>query len=323
MFAAGGCLRAQEFSLLAGRMFTPDLTAHNSSYAWQIDYRHGIYRNLEASIAWINEGHVRGHHRDGNAFELWYRLPLFSNILRLSAGVGPYYFYDTQPLPGSDNGSLDVHGVAPIFSLSAAGVLRGRWFWRVMLNRINPTTDIQTNTILAGMGVWLGAQPSLPQKNLPNLLHWAENRVGGNRRELTVFGGWSVVNTLLSQHALAGAVEYRWSVAPTIDATVSYLYEGNPHIIRRSGVALQLWPLTKSFGDRFELGIGVGAYVYIDRRQPLPTGQKSSAAVAGIVSPTMSYRFGHGWFLRVIWDRVISDYNRDADVWLVGLGHRL
>jgi len=157
-----GGLHAQEFSFLTGAMYTPDVKPAGNTYSWQIDYRHGIYKNIEGSLAWINEGHVAGHHRDGNAFEVWYRLPWFENTFRFSFGVGPYYFYDTQPLPGTDD-SLNLHSVAPIFSLSASGVIYDRWFWRLVANRINPTTDIKTDTLVLGVGYWLGKEPRLPR----------------------------------------------------------------------------------------------------------------------------------------------------------------
>lgn len=281
-------LRAQEFSFLAGAMNTPDVTPNDNGYSWQIDYRHGLYRNVEVSLAWINEGHVLGHHRDGNAFELWYRLPFFENRFRLSFGVGPYYYYDTQPLPGSSTDSVNIHGTAPIYSVSAEGEIYDRWFWRFMVNRINPTTDIKTNTAVFGVGYWLGKDSSMPKGNLPGILERTTFGPGNAKNEFTVFGGWSVVNTLFSEGAFACGAEYRRNLTPNLDGTISYIYEGDPHVVRRSGAGLQVWPVSKSFGDHFEVGFGIGTYIYIDHKhQPRPD-QKIQTALAGLVSPMVS-----------------------------------
>ena len=316
-------LRAQEFSFLAGAMDALDVNSNGNSYSWQIDYRHGLYRNVEVSFAWINEGHVPGHHRDGNAVELWYRLPYFANRVRVSFGVGPYYFYDTQPLPGSSTDSLNLHGTAPIYSLSAEGEIYDRWFWRFLVNRINPRADIKVNTAVFGFGYWLGKEASLPKGNLPGILESAAPGAGSAKNEFTIFGGWSVVNTLFSEGAFAGGVEYRRDITPNIDGTISYIYEGDPHVVRRSGAGLQLWPVNKSFGDHFEVGFGIGTYIYIDRKhQPRPD-QRTQAALAGLVSPMVSYRVTDDWFVRLIWNRVVTNYSRDADIWLLGIGYRL
>ena len=319
----GGRLGAQEFSFLAGAMNTPDVKPNGNSYSWQMDYRHGLYRNLEFSLAWINEGHVLGHHRDGNAFELWYRLPIYANRFRLSFGAGPYYYYDTEPVPGSSTDSVNLHGTAPILSVSAEGEIYHRWFWRAMVNRINPSAEMKTNTAVVGVGYWLGKESGLPKGNLPGILEGADSGAGGAKNEFTVFGGWSVVNTLFSESAWACGAEYRRNIASNLDGTVSYIYEGDPHVVRRSGAGLQLWPVAKAFGDRFEVGFGIGTYIYIDRKHPSGPDQKTQAALAGLVSPMVSCRLNDDWFVRLIWNRVITNYSRDADIWLLGIGYRL
>ncbi len=132
-------LSAQELSILGGLL--PQTAAERSSFTYQVDYRQDFYRNLAASVAYINEGHLRGHHRDGTAWQAWARLPLFDERMSVALGLGGYYFYDTQLGPSGD--SLDVHGTAPIFSFSATGYLSNRWFYRMMLNRITPSHQIK------------------------------------------------------------------------------------------------------------------------------------------------------------------------------------
>ena len=318
---AGPRLRAQELTLLGGTMSESNIK--NTSYSWQIDYRQDFYKYIDASIAYINEGHVPGHHRDGDAAEVWGNLPLFNNRLALSVGAGAYYYYDTEPLVGTS--SADVHGVSPIFSLTATGYFSDRFFYRVMVNRISPSGDMKTTTATVGVGYWFGLTRR-PVGKQPGKDPTVESQYV-TEPQFTAFGGQSVVNTFLSQKALAGAAEYRQGIIPHLDGTASFIYEGDPKITRRSGIALQLWPVNTFFNENTSVGIGVGPYIFIDRNHPVaagPTvnvGRKNPAAVAPIVSITIARKISENWITRVVWDRVVSNYNRDSDIFLVGLGY--
>ena len=93
LLCAGLKLPAQELTFLGGLL--PETSTERSSYTWQVDYRQDFYRNFAGSIAYINEGHLRRHHRDGTAWEVWGRLPLFQDRFAIALGLGGYYFYDT------------------------------------------------------------------------------------------------------------------------------------------------------------------------------------------------------------------------------------
>jgi hypothetical protein len=315
LLCAGLKVQAQELTFLGGLL--PETNLERSSYTWQVDYRQDFYRNFAASIAYINEGHLRRHHRDGTAWELWGRLPLFQDRVAVSLGLGAYYYFDTQPLPGGD--TANVHGVAPIYSLSATGYLSNRWFYRVMLNRISPADQIKTTTATVGAGFWFGQE----RKPTPGKLGDAPDEYAYvTQNELTLFGGQSIVNTFLSQKSLAYAGEYRRGVLPHLDWTASAIYEGNPQIIRRSGVATQLWFVNTFFNDRIAIGGGLGPYVYLDHHHPATVGMKNPAALAPLASLTFSTRLSDHWIMRLVFDRVTSSYNRDADIFLIGLGYR-
>src|SRR5205823_5502185 len=108
------------------------------------EYREHFNTNLSASVGWINEGHIAGHHRDGTAGQIWLDLPLWQSRFILSGGLGGYYYFDTQPTGTGD--SMDVHGSAPIFSLSATAYVSHRVFVRLLITRINPRNDFHSNT---------------------------------------------------------------------------------------------------------------------------------------------------------------------------------
>jgi hypothetical protein len=315
LLCAGLNLQAQELTFLGGLL--PKSNFERANYTWQVDYRQDLYRNFAASIAYVNEGHVPGHHRDGTAWEVWGRLPLFKDRFSISLGLGAYYFYDTQPLPGGD--TANIHGMAPIYSLSATGYLSNRWFYRLNYNRISPANQLKVNTLTAGVGFWFGQD----KKPTPGKLGDAPNEqayVSDN--ELTVFMGQSVVNTFLNPKARAFAGEYRRGVFPHIDWTASAIYEGDPQIVRRSGVATQLWFVNTFFNGRITVGAGAGPYLFLDRKHPSGAGQIDPAAIAPLASLTFSARLSEHWIMRLIFDRVTSSYNRDADIFLLGFGYR-
>lgn len=313
--STGARLPAQELSFVGGVMNTAKF--EESSYTWQVDYRQNLYRNFAASIAYINEGHVPGHHRDGTAWQAWGRLPLFRDRVAVSLGLGAYYFFDTQPLPGGD--TANVHGTAPIVSLSATGYLSNRWYYRLMVNHIAPENEMRVTTMAVGAGFWFGRD----QKPTPGKLGDApEQYAYVTENEFTLFGGQSVVNTFLSEKALAYAAEYRRGLVPHIDWTVGAIYEGDPQIIRRSGLTAQLWAVNTFFDGRIAVGGGLGPYIYLDHKNPAGAGDINPAAVAPLASLTFAVRLSDAWLARLVFNRVTSSYNRDADIFLLGLGYR-
>ena len=315
LLCASPKLHAQELTLLGGVL--PKTNAERSSYTWQVDYRQDFHRNFAASIGYINEGHLREHHRDGSAWEVWGVLPFAADRFSVSVGVGAYYYFDTQPLPGGD--TANVHGTAPIFSLAANGYLSNRWFYRFNYNRISPSGQLNVNTLTAGLGFWFGQD----RKPTPGKLGDAPNeKAYVSEREFTLFGGQSVVNTFLDQKSLAYAAEYRQGVIAHLDWTASAIYEGNPEIVRRSGVATQIWAVNSFFEDRVSVGAGLGPYIYLDQKHPAGAGRLNPAAVAPLASLTFSVRLSGNWIVRAVFDRVMSNYNRDSDIFLLGLGYR-
>ena len=308
-------LHAQELTVLGG--FTSKENFGKFSGTWQIDYRQYFLRNFAGSIVYVNEGHLLGHHRDGNAMEFWARLPMYHDKISISLGAGAYYYYDTQPVSGSD--TINVHGTAPIYSFAATGYFSDRVFCRFMINRINPAHDITVTTAAVGLGVWFGRDKKPTAGELGDA---PEEKSYVTENEFVFFGGQSVVNSLFNNKARAYAVEYRRGLSSHIDGTASLIYEGDPKIVRRSGFATQVWAVNTFFDERISLGIGAGPYIYIDRKRPVAEKSWNPAAIAPIVSLTFAVRLSEHWLTRFTWDRVISTYNRDADVFLVGFGYR-
>ena len=187
------------------------------------------------------------------------------------------------------------------------------------LNHISPAGEMKVNTAALGIGFWFGKD----QKPIPGELgDTPSERAYQSDRELTVFLGQSVVNTFFSPQARAYAAEYRRGVARHIDWTASLLYEGNPLIVRRSGFATQGWAVNNFFDDRITVGIGFGPYVYIDKKHPAAADARNPTSIAGLGSLSLTERFSEHWMARLLFNRVMSNYNRDADIFLLGVGYR-
>jgi hypothetical protein len=303
-------LSAQEFSAQGGLLGTG--TSAAGTYAWEVQYLQHFGRHFAWSGAWINEGHTSSHHRDGLAAELWAEVPAELGDLSLALGAGAYSFSDTHLLHG--DGFQNVHGWTPIFSLALTYYTHSPWFLRMTGNHISRAASLQTNALLIGGGYQLGWKRTHPSEPAVRRL-----RSGG---ELTAFAGRSIVNSRSSEEAGAVAVEYRKNIGRYSDWTAAFIDEGDPKIIRRLGIATQVWLVDNYRGRRLSLGIGAGPYLIFQRRGPPETDVDYDTSVAALVSPTVSYHFSNHWLTRLTWNRVISRDDRDADVILLGLGYR-
>lgn len=315
LVASGGAgLRGQEMTV-SGGILAPS-SVGDSSYTWQIEYRQDVLRHFSASAAWLNEGHLADHHRDGTAWQGWLNFPFWRDRVALSVGAGAYFYFDTRPRPGGD--TADVHGVAPIYSGSATFYVSDRGFIRVGASRISATESTKVTTGTIGVGYWLGAD-SRPVRLRRSVTPAPARAV--TDQEFTAFAGESVVNTFFSENALAAAVEYRRGLARHLDWTATYLNEGDPQIIRRNGFATQIWPVAAFLNETITLGFGVGPYFYFERKAATAR-PRQRPGIAPLLSPTLSLRLNKSWLVRLVWDRVMTDYDRDADVFLLGVGRR-
>ena len=306
---ASGAALAQELSLAGGETRTRVPEAH--SFGVGITYTHGLAANLEASLAYRNEGHVPGHHRDGHAAQLWLKAPVAVPELTLAVGAGPYYYFDTALAEGSDPSQYDnAHGWGALYGVTATWRPRtGKWFYQVRVEHAEARRSLDTTMILATVGYRLEQDPAFPPAGEAHALR------GG---ELFAGLGQTIVNSLQSEsnHAVAGMVSYRHAFGPVLRASVGWIHESDARLVRRNGVALQGW-LEPSFdGGRFTLGLGGGGYLAVDHYRP---GEKD---LMGLIGTTASYRVADHWSARLEWQRVASTHDRDSDIVLLGMAYR-
>jgi hypothetical protein len=302
---------AQEIYLYGGAIRESD--TRDITYAWTLEYRQDLTKNWAVSFSWLNEGHFQQHHRDGHALQIWGRTdPLWKGIV-LAAGIGPYRYFDTR-MAHQEHSYVDSHGWGTVLSFSATCPLYDRWLFSLRSNYINSDRSIDTFSLQAGIGYQLEPFPPGSSPGSP--------RDKPRKNEITAYFGQIVVNSGESESDTAWSLEYRRSLGRYLDWSVGWMNENNPGPIHRKGMIAELW-LTKSFfHDRLSLSLGTGPYLMIDKQKKSGPHEDDDLCLAGIVTMSGAYEFYSPWVIRISWHRTVTDYNRDTDIILGGIGLR-
>jgi len=192
---------AQELYAMAGGQYTPSLKEHSTSYSFE--YAHNLSDYFYASFTWLNEGHVTDHHRDGYSPQIWLRWPSSSRRFLLSAGVGPYRYYDTTY--ASETGSVtDAHGWGVLYSAAAQWYFRAPWVLQLRYNYAQTRASIKTDTLLIGVGYQFegstAAGPVPPSHYDLSTPRWEVTAMAGK----SVAGQLGLVREFLGHHADVG-----------------------------------------------------------------------------------------------------------------------
>lgn len=306
---------AQEVLALGGLQRTDD--GGETSYGYTYSYQHNLAEHWFASFSYLNEGHVTNHHRDGHSVQIWWRYPFGDRHFNVAIGAGPYRYFDTTDR-NADGNSDNHHGWGVLASVAATWYVNGGpWMLQARYNRAQTPSSIKTNTLLLGVGYQLDrgdrGGPVVP----------APSRTGNvTQNEITVFLGQTIVNTFGSETSFAKAIEYRSGLARYVSGTVSYINEGESSALRRNGLAGQLWLERAFLGDALTLGVGAGPYYAIDLSERGRTAPQDTSRWSGLLTMSASYRFSQRWVGRLSWNRTVTGYDRDTDIFMAGLGYR-
>ncbi len=308
--AASAC--AAEIAVFGGYEATDKPV--EKTYAWQVQYMEGLGEHFAYSLAYLNQGHFIAHHRDANSATLWLRGNLLDKRLSLGLGGGGLFYFDTSR-PGDGSPPHDLHGWGTIASVAATLYTQSRWFGQLQGNWVRGGKSFDTLSALAGIGYQLDAPP-VPGPDLRG----TSQRQRTTDNELTLFGGQSIVNIPgANGKSTAAALEYRRGIWRYLEWTARALYEGKNDLIYRYGVTSQLWLAKEFLDERASIGAGLGGYAGRDLRR---SSQIKKEFFAEVVSITGSVRLSHHWDLRATWDRTVTSYDRDTDLFLGGIGYR-
>jgi hypothetical protein len=261
--------------------------------------------HVTVGVSYINEGHHPDHDRDGIALQLWGRAAPFGRDFSFAGGVGPYFFSDTRD--GTSGRGREVqHGLGAIFSGAITWYALSPLLLQLRGNYINASNGFDTFSASVGIGYLLGDEGG---RIHPSGGYSTRNEVG------LFLGG--TASTPDHSSAVSASVEYRRNLFPYFDWTVAWLHEGDKYPIRRYGVISEVWVVRTFYSDRLGLGMGAGAYLARDRYGG--DDESTRDDVNAVVSLTAVWRFTPRLGFRAVFHRIITDHDRDADVFMGGL----
>lgn len=277
------------------------------TYTWGIEYREPLTDRLNAGFLWLNEGHLPNNHRDGQAVQLWWHTRPNSLGLVFEAGIGPYRYYDTHTLP-IDPDFHDVHGWGAVASASMDWYFAGHWFTSLRLNQVQASDKYGSTSLALGFGYQFAAKPE------------TYAGAGANPRwEIDGLLGERIGNTSHSETGLSEGISARAMITDHWTASLTLIAGQNTLLDWRAGFAAQIW-LEQQLTSRLRVGAGAGAFI-VSEDDNLQNAN-SPANVAAIVSVTVAYSLTPRWVARVVWDRIGTGDDHDADILHVGIGYR-
>jgi hypothetical protein len=204
-----------------------------------------------------------------------------------------------------------MHGIGLISSLAATWYGVSPLLFQLRADYIVTSNSFDSLAATFGIGYQLDAASA------PGPVHSDHAQAADN--EITGFLGASVPNNSRSESAFSQSLEYRRRLSQYFEWTAAFLNEGNSSSsVSRYGLVSQVWAVREFYGDHLALGIGAGPYLLRDASHD----EGSTTTLAAMVSLTGSYRFSPHWAVRFTWNRVLTDYDRDADVFMGGLAYR-
>jgi hypothetical protein len=307
LLLACGAAAAQDVSLLAGGL--NNNMVHERSFAAQLGFAQRFSPYTSIAAEYYNEGHPSKHHRDGLTSQFWLHTPIPERGASFGIGFGPYYYFDTTTGLGAASDYRNLHGWGSLASISMKWHLEKRIYVEARANHARTHRNGDSNSFVVGLGYEL--------RNVPEDVR-ERNQAPGNRMLIVQFGQ-AIVNSFESERARAYGVQYRGTVTQNMEWSTSLLNEGRIGLVERKGATSQLW-LLRPFTDRTVLELGAGGYLMRDRINRSDATEESKTNLVPIVSIGARYRLSPDWRAQLTWSRVITDYHRDSDVLLLGVG---
>jgi hypothetical protein len=292
---------------------------HTGLEAYGLDFDHTINNNLSADIFYTNQGHFPEHHRDGAGVEFKYNKEILPQ-LTVSVGAGPWTYSDTL-IPDNGKPAQDVHGIGAMAGVGAAYHLKNHIVLGVGANYYAGKDSFGSYNVVGSVGYEFGGETDNKFSSFSNGDSDAPSSENAGKNQIALMTGESAVNTPGNVRAVASDLEYRRELGKSIDLTVSGIDEGKNKFTNRAGIAPELWYRQDVLDNRLSFSIGAGVYAGFDGRKE-NEGSSSDKFAAGIISTSSDFKITDHLDARLTWHRVLSSYNRDADVVVAGIGYR-
>lgn len=112
------------------------------------EYRRGLFKHLDWTVSWMNEGDTSVIRRNGIMTQIWPTRTFFDEHLAISMGFGAYFAVDEHKDSGEDSSPF----ASGLITMSASYRFSEPWLVRVWWNRTVTGYDRDTDIITAGLG---------------------------------------------------------------------------------------------------------------------------------------------------------------------------
>lgn len=285
---------------------------HSVTFTCGVTLSYGITDWFAINGVYLNEGHPQNHHRDG--FAIQPSLYKDFNMWRVQLSAGPYYTMDTTQL--ADGTVLNDKHLGVLSSLALKWhPTQVNWYVGIGYNNVWMPNKLNSNSEVLFLGTDMSREGGSGN----------EARANASKTKVSIWIGPGNTTNSGSKIKTAGQIEINMGAPiqlpyehPLLSAdhfsySLAALYEGNTLLTDRKGVMAQLW-YNGHFGDKWTLSGGTGPYL---ERDALRDKRTSNLAVVGSVRAT--HQLTRATAVGLNFNRVISFYNRDADIFLLGL----
>jgi hypothetical protein len=312
-FACMRTTRAGELDGFDGRLESNNTDA--KTYSWGLEYREPLTDHFNASFVWLNEGHLPNNHRDGQAVQLWWHSRKDPLGLVFEVGAGPYRYYDTHAL-NPDPDFHDAHGWGALASAAVDWYFANHWFTYLRVNEVSASDKYSSTAVVLGAGYRFSSKFDLTRSSGDSGVDAAP--AAGPLWEIDGLVGERIGNTTHSETGLSEEISARRTLSEHFSVSVSYIAGQGTLLDWRDGFAAQLW-LEQRLTSHLSVAAGAGGFIV--SQDDSVTNASSPANLAVIVSVSVAYTLTPRWVTRVVWDRIGTGDDHDADILQFGVGY--
>jgi hypothetical protein len=138
-----------EFTLFLGQTIVNSFNSEKS-IATSAEYRHGLFKHVDWTVAWLYEGNNELRRRNGMTTQLWAVREFLDDRMAIGFGAGAYFALDhySKVL----RGNVQNRTVSGIVSLTGSYRVNPDWDMRVTWNRVVTNYSSDTDVLLGGIG---------------------------------------------------------------------------------------------------------------------------------------------------------------------------
>lgn len=269
---------------------------HAVTFTCGVNLSYGLTDWFAVNAVYLNEGHPENHHRDG--FAIQPSLYKDFNNWRLQLSAGPYYSMDTTRQ--TDGTVLNDRHLGVLSSVALKWhPNQADWYVGLGYNNVWMRNKLNTNSVVLFLGTDM-------QKD-----GGSADSGDGSKTKVGLWIGPGDTTNPGTKVKTAGQLEFALPLHDQWSYSIAGLYEGNTTLADRTGVMAQAWFDGKF--DNWTLSAGAGPYLARDALRDKATNLLAVASVRATYKLTRRTHVGFNF------NRVISFYNKDADIFMLGI----